>query len=65
MKIVLHGWAEVDKVHRSLRRKTLREARTADFIMAFDTAFRSAIAMTPLRKTSGMVEMYRLLPPPQ
>jgi hypothetical protein len=54
-------WKETGEFLEKLRRKEIREADLAESIQIFDDAFRSALWLSPVEKSSGLVEFHKIL----
>ena len=61
LKQLAENWRRVAARQEELRIEAIRNSDVAASIAAFDTAFRSAIWLSPPSPTSGLVEWQKLL----
>jgi hypothetical protein len=54
-------WRKAGPELEAIRRKEIREADNLEVLKALESAFNHAVRATPLRPSSGLVEMQRWL----
>jgi hypothetical protein len=55
----IRRWQKVGPILEDLRLRSLHSVDTAASIEAFETAFKSAQLLAPVRKSSGLIEQQR------
>jgi hypothetical protein len=54
-------WTKAEPELEAIRRKEIREADNLEVLKALESSFNHAVRATPLRPSSGLVEMQRWL----
>lgn len=57
----VHRWKETGEFLEKLRRAKIKNASLEEAILAFDSAFRSALWLSPNKPTSGLIEFHKIL----
>jgi hypothetical protein len=61
MKQLVQAWERAAPLLRAQRHRDIRRQNNADAIEAFDSYFKHIMKTNLPKKTSGLVEMYKLL----
>jgi hypothetical protein len=61
MRVWVNNWKETGEVLERLRREEICSSNLEDSIEALDGAFKSAIFLSPVLPTSGLIEFHRIL----
>jgi hypothetical protein len=61
MKAWVDNWKTLGPILEKLKREESKSANLEETILAMDSAFRSAIYLSPPKKTSGLVDFHLIM----
>lgn len=61
MRVWVKNWKRTGEFLENLRREEIRNSDLEQTILALSDAFESALFLEPNKKTSGLVEFYKIL----